>query len=335
MKCIYLHIGLHKTGTTSIQYFLNRNADILASAGINVMKKFIAPRYGHHNIAWGLQSNHPRFSTQLPTFEDVVKFIEASKDNAFLLSSEEFSKLDDRGIDTIRKGLDKCKVIIIIYIRNQADWLSSMYTEAAKKTILPNLEEYVKHKIAKEWNILNYYRLYNRWSSIFGSDCVIVRIYENQKNVVQGFFDTLDITIDPRLFEFPKYNTSLNTRFTLANQYVIKWFNRLYPNENYREHLLGQIIATARELKEYTGRTALCSTDKAQWILNRFEKSNRELASALDIELPESYFLAASRSVEEYEGQDIQANAMHLLLQTIARQKKVMDANSRSNRAVD
>ncbi len=182
MKTVYLHIGLHKTGTTSIQNFLFRHNGLSAEAGINVLKPCLGPRHGHHNIAWGIHDNHPRFTPRLPKLEDAAQQIKQAPDKRFLLSSEEFSTLDDSGIENIQKQLRDFRVRVILFIRNQADLLASMYAEAAKKNALTDLEDYVDQKVNKEWAVLNYRRLYQRWAAVFGADHI-----DLQKMPYSGF----------------------------------------------------------------------------------------------------------------------------------------------------
>lgn len=67
---IYIHIGMHKTGTTSIQKFLHTNF-----SGQN--KEFYYPNtgiyeYGHHNIPWSLKegSRDNRFLNKIKEYSD-------------------------------------------------------------------------------------------------------------------------------------------------------------------------------------------------------------------------------------------------------------------------
>jgi len=48
MKTVYLHIGLHKTGTSTIQFFLANNREKLAELGYLYPFKQVA----HHNLAY-------------------------------------------------------------------------------------------------------------------------------------------------------------------------------------------------------------------------------------------------------------------------------------------
>ncbi len=57
MKTVYLHIGTHRTGSTSIQRFMANAEEALAEQGI-IYPKTGRPdtdwtnQYGHHELAW-------------------------------------------------------------------------------------------------------------------------------------------------------------------------------------------------------------------------------------------------------------------------------------------
>ena len=56
-RIIWLHIGVHKTGTTSIQTALARHRDLLRTHGVYVPKAGTVDRCsGHHAIAWAASS---------------------------------------------------------------------------------------------------------------------------------------------------------------------------------------------------------------------------------------------------------------------------------------
>lgn len=87
-KQIFLHIGYHKTASTTIQFLLNQNREILKSYG------YLYPStglfvYGHHNIAWEiLQSD--LFSKDAGNLDRLLEEIHTSNTEKVILSSEDF-----------------------------------------------------------------------------------------------------------------------------------------------------------------------------------------------------------------------------------------------------
>jgi hypothetical protein len=92
---LYVHIGTHKTGTTSIQAFLGRNSLRLAQSGIFVPKTgTLHEGSGNHNIAWGLLGD-PRFRIPFGTLDDLLVELAGSSAPTGVISSEDFEYLVD------------------------------------------------------------------------------------------------------------------------------------------------------------------------------------------------------------------------------------------------
>jgi len=56
----YIHIGIHKTGSTAIQHFLHHNHDALLNHGI-LYPKVGLHGTGHHEIAWAAMRRDTAF----------------------------------------------------------------------------------------------------------------------------------------------------------------------------------------------------------------------------------------------------------------------------------
>jgi hypothetical protein len=89
---VYLHIGTHKTGTSSIQNFLLNNQEYLRERG------FLYPTAGrpkifsdgHHNLFWAL-SNHKNYDPNVGAWEELISEIDSSQFQKIIVTSEELS----------------------------------------------------------------------------------------------------------------------------------------------------------------------------------------------------------------------------------------------------
>ena len=212
-KKIYIHIGQHKTGTTSIQHALYNNQSILKKYGISLFsqnKKGKIIKTGNTSPikkSWidvtcndfinygGKLSNVELFAYSLGKCEgDVV------------VSTEHFSwifNIDE--IKLLRKELKKYfdQIKIIIYIRRQDKQVISHYQQASKSyksasTIffgnspqaIPKLKEH-------HFNYLDYNKRLGLWADIFGESNLIIKIFEldllYKQDAVADFFDILGI----------------------------------------------------------------------------------------------------------------------------------------------
>lgn len=90
---LFVHIGTHKTGTTSIQNFLRTHASGLRECGIFVPTAgTLSPVSGHHNIAWQVRHD-PRFRAIRGGIDELVTELKYSQAGAGVISSEDFEYL--------------------------------------------------------------------------------------------------------------------------------------------------------------------------------------------------------------------------------------------------
>jgi hypothetical protein len=103
MRLLYIHIGMHKTGTTSIQWYLHRHARTLKGYGFHVPRAGrIAPRLaGHHNVAWSVLGDI-RAQPHHGSLDTLLSELEGSRATRAVMSSEDFEFLADRPSDLMR-----------------------------------------------------------------------------------------------------------------------------------------------------------------------------------------------------------------------------------------
>jgi hypothetical protein len=130
---LYIHGGLHKTGTKALQFFLQSNTEALQNAGILYPDVGCTSSIGsgHHNLAWQLARDR-RFDRALGGVEALALQIGNFRGDV-LLSSEDFesslgnpdafSPLVQHAISTKRK------IVIVLYVRDQISYLESLYCE--------------------------------------------------------------------------------------------------------------------------------------------------------------------------------------------------------------
>lgn len=133
---IYVHIGTHKTGTTSIQTFLRKQSDALRDSGLYVPRTGMLEGFpGHHNIGWDLRAD-PRFDPRLGTFDDLLRELDRASAPAAILSSEDLEYLVDQPAllarferDLVRAGHEPQ---YIAYVRRPDAYARSLYHELCK-----------------------------------------------------------------------------------------------------------------------------------------------------------------------------------------------------------
>ena len=194
-RTAYLHVGTHKTGTTSIQAFLSMNAPALASAGVYYPKagrparRWGTENVGHHNVAWEL-NGLADFRPDEGTFDALAGEIQEAGFPTVVISSEDLSWLCDKPqtiamVAAILRDAGYATTAIV-YVRSQPAYIQAMYTENAKAGFLVNYRA-VLDNILRDgaWTIehprvvcsVAYTRLADAFAGVLGAERTILRAY--------------------------------------------------------------------------------------------------------------------------------------------------------------
>jgi hypothetical protein len=185
-RIAFVHIGTHKTGTTSLQALLGKNETLFRDAGVFVPKtgRLEPHSAGHHNIAWEL-GRDDQFDRRLGTFEALLHEAAAADAPNVCLTSEAFELLhgDPAALQRLRDGLLGIGYTpaIILYLRPQVDYLESLYAEIIKAWDC-GFEEYLETVLSLgAWrdSLFEYDRLADSFANVFGRDRMIVRAYRS------------------------------------------------------------------------------------------------------------------------------------------------------------
>jgi hypothetical protein len=183
---LYLHIGLHKTGTSSLQNFLIRNKEALAAAG------YLWPRAGstgggHHNLGYELLGK-PRFAPAAGGLAALAAELEGAR-NA-IVSSEELEFLELAQVRRLREGLGDRRVRVLIYLRRQDELIASTYAQQVRMgSALGTFEEYA---LASLYNPrFDFTQLLARWGHVFGRESLNVAVVCGETTGERLFADFL------------------------------------------------------------------------------------------------------------------------------------------------
>lgn len=135
MRIAYLHAGLHKTGTSTLQEFTRENADLLFEYGVKMPSFNGERRYFHRNLA--LEAGEaPGFDPRLGGFEHLAKEIDETDKDVFI-SQEIFSSriADPEVLQRLKEFFAQhgCRLHVIGYVRNQPEYLNSRYGQSTKR----------------------------------------------------------------------------------------------------------------------------------------------------------------------------------------------------------
>ncbi|MEO0736849.1 MAG: hypothetical protein AAFZ35_08580 [Cyanobacteria bacterium J06649_12] len=216
MVRVYLHIGTAKTGTTTLQRFLCKNEKVLSDLG------YLYPKSGrpannpiaHYNLANAIGSDSRLYNRHTGQWTDVSnQFLELHQEieqknlSRVIISCESFSR-NPKELEKLQQELSRYEVKILVYLRKQEKFLLSAYIESIKQGSYLSFQEYIDKKL----DLVNYYDLLSLWSSLFGKDNLIIRIFEQDKlkgTIFEDFLFNVDIEDTSKFnLDIANYNVS-------------------------------------------------------------------------------------------------------------------------------
>ncbi|GGK58232.1 hypothetical protein [Amphritea balenae] len=276
MGKLYLHIGCHKTGTTSIQRALFTHKELLSSHGYSYFTISPEGTSVRNCSSWikFSKKNFENFGTgKIKQLSQLVNQLTKLSGDV-IMSGEAFSWLMDP--QDIMDLAEACKphfsqVVIIIYIRRQDKLVISHYQQGSKKKNYPASFYYSSSykALPSDWDqyddYLNYNQKISYWENAFGKDNIAIRLFDKGELVggdaVIDFFSFLGINED---VDTSQVNTSHGFEKTKVGHLI----NHSLPK--------GDLEKLLRRNSNNDGKLLPSSSD-AQNFYSRFKESNKLL----------------------------------------------------------
>jgi hypothetical protein len=282
---VILHIGKGKTGSSSIQQFLQTNRDILESCGILLVLPEI-PAAGYQLSDF----SHPEKYHQ--ALQYLKEFSQERHFSTILWTNETFEHLTVDFIYRFREMFPASSFRIIVFLRRQDQWIQSAYCQwGVKHKIYPgpvkSFDAFLNErlKFSPSFSIrfkdsLNYLALVDRWASVFGRENIRVQPYECGQ-----FPEGLENRF-MKLAGFPKDMTCrvpqnpTNPSFASEIYELIRVYNSRFAAPHYPSALVSffETILDETWLKPPHADFSLISPSRCIEILKECDPFNRKIA---------------------------------------------------------
>lgn len=183
MSNLYIHIGTHKTGTTTIQKTLYKNQTLLKAHGIEYPDYTLIGKkshYAHFGIANALAGLHDKLSkSDAQNFFCAVR--ELAKSRIVFLSAESlyrhYNEAHIRKPASVEDYWERRHYFInelfnltgpaqiVLVLRSQADLAQSLYQERIKVTRYTGT---FKRFLGESWHYFDYLKQYEMWAGVYG-----------------------------------------------------------------------------------------------------------------------------------------------------------------------
>jgi hypothetical protein len=219
MKTIYVHIGLHKTGTTTIQDYLIDNVEYLKTKGV-----LVPFAHRNHNLTFWVNGKENSQKRQ-NQWSRLMRKIDNSDAPITVLSSEFFSRdiseIDHWHLnftDLVNKGHT---VKFILYLRRSDKRFESLFIEAAKGgNGMIDIRDFPYERFIDNWNLCEAIK------SHFGQDSLILRKFE--EDAKQGLIGSFMSCLGVSMAEIDELKYQTNTKPNLDQLRAIIYAGELF-----------------------------------------------------------------------------------------------------------
>lgn len=208
---IYLHIGTHKTGTSSIQALCRHNQQALLDAGYYWPDTIDGTQKPHHEPLIKLINKGDEAKAKKEISQH-IQTAQANSAHSLIYSSEAMSLMP---LGTIKKLIDYFEdheVYGVIFLRNIYGFVQSLIIQKTKRNS-------IKRKLTTIYDTLkdhtNYDTLINNWTEVLGNEKLSVLSYDqNKEDILRCFLSEIGLgeqAIKTLTIEEVYYNASLDT----------------------------------------------------------------------------------------------------------------------------
>jgi hypothetical protein len=281
---LFLHIGTHKTGSTTIQHYLKEHRSQIEGQGFYYPMEgayFYPPEASPSLLAHAVLNNRPKYigrtEVNLDTcVHDMRRDIELSPCPNVIVSSEHFSLASTREdvlrIANVFSGLFE-KITVVVYLRRQDTRLESYWSQHVKTgLIVQSFSDYLTAHAG--WN---YSEMLKPWIEVFSQECLVIRPFEKsqffENNLVSDFLHVVGCQVEVQ--DFIQRNASPPVEFLE----LIRIFGTSLPG--FLERRAFQRILRTLSIKIDHTKYTMFSPEGRQQFLELHRESNQQVARDL------------------------------------------------------
>ena len=284
-----LHIGPHKTGTTTVQAAFHQNRGRLAELGVH----YAGARAHPMTAAMGASSNRRVPSNNADAgrlaWESLLEEVHGVKTESVVLSSEFFCEADDEHARAIVDALDADLVHVVITLRPLVNMISSQWQQYIQNRAATSYDAWLTGILSTPpstttpsfWQRHRHDELVRRWAGVVGPERVTVIVLDEQDHgmLLRSFEDLLGIPHGTLV----AHNVHANRSLTLAEVELMRVFNRRYAAEHWSAADYTELIrfGAARQLQLRNPDPTEARLATPQWAIDRTVAIGAEMARSI------------------------------------------------------
>ena len=297
---LYLHVGLHKTGTSSIQESLIKNKKFLKKEDIIVLSNLpnISQISRQNSLndslikkcILELHDNLSRYQTK------PVKIIisnEGLSGNPY--NGYKYTKAIAENLSKVTKSID---TKIIIYLRKQDEFVESLYIQSIKEGKTHDFNEFLK---SFRNNAFDWCKYLNIWLRYFSKNQLLIRLYDKQFLKDNILYDFANI-IKSEVLQNDKENYNVNLGYSKNALEVARKLNQyISKDEIQRIRTLLEKIEPRKRFDSFS----LFTDEIREEYLASYKSSNIELGNRFLSLCSEKYFRLNKNKIKNQVNQKL------------------------------
>ncbi|WP_324689914.1 hypothetical protein U0O11_10745 [Cobetia sp. D5] len=297
---IILHIGRHKTGTSTLQKYLYSFPNELRKHGYEYFE-VIKKGYGHHHIAEPLAKGVLKNTVDSNLLVERIageleSYLEWSCDKTYIISSEAFQNTDPKVIRQLFPQ-NKYNVKVVVYFREQADYLASSYAQKVHASLYTGtIYDYYKRGFD-----VDYLKFINAWDHCFGK--ISVRFFDKKLLIQSDIVDDFTNSVLGFSSEIDKANLNDNNP-SLGQKYVAL---KLKINKLINDNKVDKKLITGKQYKEL-GQRSQRENDNSYALPKSLLDKVRSDSEAINKKLFELYCPGYEFSLKEHVFREVVAS---------------------------
>ncbi len=284
-----LHIGPHKTGTTSLQSAFHVGRREAAAQGVHYAGPNRQPMQAAHAIT-GKPSPYADGKTPPRSrWRDLVREVEGAAAKRVIISSEGFADADDDGIRTVVADLGGDRVHVVVTLRPLASILPSQWQQYVQGGMTLAYEEWLDAMLNQPpgsvspsfWVRHRHDELVRRWAAVAGpSNVTAIVADEAERDRQLRLFEHLTGLREGTLV--PEKDLS-NRSLTLPEIETVRAFNIAFRSEGLGTMLHTKVMrfGGAEHLKRRTPGADEPRIETPAWALERAYAIGREIVDGI------------------------------------------------------
>lgn len=274
MTKLSIHIGTHKTGSSTIQHAIRSSSEAMVSEGwrhipapAGILRQMMVASQYSQALADSLRKYLLKEAkSQLPQDRYVLSYEGLSGDpRRGYVNSEVVAKM-------LRYATKDFQTKVVVYLRRQDDWSESMYTQTVHEGSVESFESFLHSLMVP--GALDYTRFLLGYEAMFGEENIAVRSYHSASSL--GILDDFSSYLGIQKLCSQAHKSRSNQSYSMAALEIAK---RVNPELNKAQRKLLRGVLQLALPKPSGQNFAYFSREARSNFLLQFDDTNRQVAT--------------------------------------------------------